>query len=85
MLIQPDLIGYCAALLTTLAFVPQTIKIIRSRDTRAISFWMYVAFTIGIALWFCYGVVLGSWPIILSNAITFALTLTILAMKARCG
>jgi len=85
MLIQADLIGYCAAMLTTFAFVPQTIKIIRSRDTRAISFWMYVAFTIGIALWFCYGVALGSWPIIISNAITFALTLTILAMKVRSG
>ena len=83
--IDADLIGYCAAALTTFAFVPQTLKTIRSRDTGAISFWMYVAFTLGIALWFCYGIALGSWPVIVSNAITFALALTILTMKVRYG
>lgn len=85
MQIDADLIGYCAAALTTVAFVPQTIKTIRSRDTRGISFWMYAAFTTGIALWFVYGLMLGSWPIILSNAITFLLAATILAMKVRHG
>ena len=85
MQIDANLIGYCAAALTTIAFVPQTIKTIRSRDTRAISFWMYAAFTTGIAFWFVYGLMLGSWPIIFSNAITFLLAVTILAMKLRYG
>ena len=85
MQIDADLIGYCAATLTTIAFVPQTIKTIRSRDTRAISFWMYAAFTTGIAFWFVYGLMLGSWPIILSNAVTFLLAITILVMKVRYG
>jgi len=83
--IDADLIGYCAAALTTFAFVPQAVKTIRSRDTQAISFWMYVAFTIGIALWFCYGLALGSWPVIISNMLTFLLAVTILAMKVRYG
>jgi MtN3 and saliva related transmembrane protein len=83
--IDADLIGYCAATLTTSAFVPQALKTIRSRDTRAISFWMYVTFTIGIALWFAYGLALGSWPIIFSNALTFLLAATILALKVRYG
>lgn len=83
--IDANLIGYCAATLTTGAFVPQAVKTLRSRDTRAISIWMYVAFTLGIALWFVYGLALGSWPVILSNALTFLLALAILAMKLRYG
>ena len=83
--IDLDLLGYVAALLTTVAFVPQAVKTIRSRDTRAISLWMYLTFTVGIVLWFAYGVALASWPIILSNTITFALAATILALKVRHG
>lgn len=77
--------GYLAATLTTLAFVPQAIKTIRTRDTRGISLAMYVVFNIGIVFWFAYGVALGSWPMIVSNAITFAFSGTILAMKLRHG
>ena len=78
-------LGVIAATLTTLAFVPQAAKTIRTRDTRAISLWMYVVFTIGIAFWFCYGLFLHSWPMIVSNAITFVLAATILALKLRHG
>ena len=78
-------IGYMAATLTTLSFVPQALKTIRSRDTRGISLGMYVVFTIGIVAWFVYGLVLGSWPMILANAVTFLLAATILALKLRHG
>mgnify|MGYP003578929855 CR=1 FL=1 len=78
-------LGYIAATLTTIAFVPQAVKTIRTRDARAISLAMYVVFTIGIVFWFAYGVALGSWPMIVSNAITFALAATILGMKLRHG
>jgi MtN3 and saliva related transmembrane protein len=77
--------GYVAATLTTLAFVPQAIKTIRTRDTSGISLGMYVVFTTGIAFWFGYGFVLGSWPMIVSNAITFVLSATILGLKLRHG
>lgn len=77
--------GYIAATLTTAAFVPQAIKTIRSRDTRGISLGMYVVFTIGIAFWLLYGVALHSWPMIVSNIITFGLSATILAMKLKHG
>lgn len=76
-------LGYVAATLTTLAFVPQAIKIIRSRDTRGISLAMYAVFTVGVAFWFAYGLVRESWPMIVSNLITFALAATILALKLR--
>lgn len=78
-------IGYMAATLTTLSFVPQALKTIRSRDTRGISLGMYVVFTIGIVAWFVYGLVLGSWPMILANAVTFLLAATILVLKLRHG
>ena len=80
-----DLLGYVAAVLTTVAFVPQAVKTIRSRDTGAISLWMYMTFTTGIALWLIYGVALGSWPIIFSNTVVFPLAATILAFKVRHG
>ena len=75
--------GYVAATLTTLAFVPQAFKTIRSKDTRSISLGMYVVFTIGIGFWLAYGIVLGSLPMILSNIVTFVLSATILAMKLK--
>ncbi len=81
--IDANLIGYLAATLTTGAFIPQAIKTIRTRETHAISFWMYLAFTLGVVLWFFYGVALGSWPIIAANAVSFVLAATILALKVR--
>lgn len=77
--------GYVAATLTTTAFLPQAVKTIRSRDTSGISLAMYVVFTIGIGFWLAYGIVLGSWPMILSNLVTFGLSGTILALKLRHG
>jgi MtN3 and saliva related transmembrane protein len=76
-------LGYVAATLTTLAFVPQAVKTIRSRDTRGISLGMYAVFTIGVGFWLGYGVVLGSWPMIVSNIITLGLSATILGLKLR--
>ncbi len=80
-----DLLGYIAATLTTLAFVPQAWRTLRTRDTRALSLLMYLVFTIGIAFWLAYGLALGAWPIILSNAVTLVLAATILILKLRHG
>jgi MtN3 and saliva related transmembrane protein len=77
--------GYIAAAMTTLAFVPQAVKTIRSKDTRSISLGMYVVFTIGIGFWLVYGIALGSMPMILANIVTFLLSSTILAMKLKHG
>ncbi len=80
-----DWLGYIAATLTTAAFVPQAIKTLRSRDTRALSLGMYLIFTVGIAFWLGYGLALGSWPIILSNSFTLVLAGIILVLKLRHG
>lgn len=77
--------GYLAAAMTTLAFVPQAVKTIRTRDTRSISLGMYVVFTAGIAMWLIYGIALNSMPMILANIITFLLSATILGLKLKHG
>jgi MtN3 and saliva related transmembrane protein len=77
--------GYTAAAMTTLAFVPQAWKTIRTKDTRSISLGMYVVFTAGIAMWLVYGIALDSMPMILSNIVTFLLSATILGLKLKHG
>ena len=74
-----------AATLTTAAFVPQAVHIIRYKETKAISLVMYVAFASGVALWLVFGALIGNWPIMISNAITLILTLAIVGMKLRYG
>lgn len=76
-------IGYVAATMTTLSFVPQALHTLRTRDTRSISLGMYVVFTVGVACWFFYGIVLTSWPMIVSNLVTLGLSSIILVMKLR--
>lgn len=80
-----DWVGYVGAFLTTLSFVPQAVKTIRSKETHGISLMMYAVFTVGIMFWLAYGIVLGSWPMIISNSITLSLSATILALKVRYG
>lgn len=78
-----DLIGYLAATLTTASFVPQALQTFRTKDVSGISLGMYSVFTVGIALWLVYGLVLQAWPIVIANTITLALAASILAMKLR--
>ena len=78
-----EFIGYVAACLTTLSFVPQAWHTFSTRDVRGISLGMYSAFTIGIALWLVYGLLLGAWPIVVANGITLVLAVAILVMKLR--
>jgi MtN3 and saliva related transmembrane protein len=80
---QIEVIGYCAAFLTTIAFLPQAIRSWRSRDLSGISLGMYALFTFGVGLWLIYGLIIEKWPLILANAMTFALALSILLLKLR--
>ena len=76
-------IGYAAAALTTSSFLPQALMTIRTRNTSGISLAMYSIFTLGTLLWLTYGALIGSWPMILANTVTFALALTVLVLKLR--
>ena len=70
-----------AATLTTAAFVPQAYKIIHTRETTGVSLWMHVTFAVGVAFWFALGVLIWNWPMMIANAVTFALTMVIIVMK----
>jgi MtN3 and saliva related transmembrane protein len=76
-----DWIGYMAAALTTASFVPQAWLTFKTRNVSGISLAMYSAFTLGILLWLVYGLFLGAWPIVVANAITLVLAISILMMK----
>lgn len=78
-----DLIGTLAALLTTVSFLPQALQTFRTKDVRGISLGMYSAFTVGVALWLVYGLLLGAWPVVIANCVTLALSSAILVMKLR--
>lgn len=84
-MIITDWIGSAAATLTTTAFIPQAWQVWRSRYTADISLGMYALFTLGVALWLSYGILLGSWPIIVANCITLVLAGAVLAMKLKFG
>ena len=76
-----DGLGYAAASLTTLSFVPQAMKTLRSGDTAAISLRMYLLFTTGVALWGVYGLLRGDGPLVVANAITLVPALVVLQRK----
>ena len=78
-----DWVGSLAAILTTASFVPQAWQTFRTRDVSGISLSMYSFFTVGVALWLFYGILLVAWPIIIANTITTSLALMILVMKLR--
>jgi MtN3 and saliva related transmembrane protein len=80
-----EAIGVTGAVLTTLCWVPQTVKIIRDRDTRAISLPGTTLCVLGILLWLIYGLAIVDGPLIGSSIVTFAMTSLILALKIRHG
>lgn len=80
-----DWIGSAAAALTTTSFIPQAWKVWRTRHTADISLSMYAMFTLGVALWLCYGTLIDSWPVIIANSITLLLAGTVLVMKLKFG
>ena len=80
-----DWIGSAAAALTTTSFIPQAWKVWRTRHTADISLGMYALFTLGVALWLIYGILMESWPIIIANCITLLLAGAVLLMKLKFG
>jgi len=80
-----DAIGATGAILTTVCWVPQAIKIIRERETRAISLPGTTLCVLGVLLWLVYGVAIVDGPLIGSSIVTFAITATILVLKIRHG
>lgn len=78
-----ELIGLLAGLLTTISLIPQVRHSLRTRDLAGVSLHMYLLYTIGVALWALYGLDIGSWPVLITNMITFVLASIVLALKLK--
>jgi MtN3 and saliva related transmembrane protein len=78
-----NLLGFMAAILTTAAFIPQTIQSWKSRDLSGISLTMYSLFTVGVALWIVYALLIHSWPVLIANVITLGTSSSILFLKIQ--
>ena len=78
-----EYIGFFAALCTTIAFVPQAIKVYQTKSTKDISLLMFLIFTVGVLSWLIYGLIINDYPVILANAVTLILSLFILIYKIR--
>ncbi|MBD2746578.1 SemiSWEET transporter [Microvirga sp. BT688] len=80
-----ELLGFAAAILTTVCWLPQAIKTIRTKDTTSLSLLTQGALTLGVGLWLVYGILVDSPPIIFANGTNFVLVALILALKVRYG
>lgn len=80
-----SLLGYAAGAITTVSFVPQVVKALKTRHTADLSLSMLATFAVGVALWLGYGILIGSPPVTLANSVTLLLVLLILGVKLRCG
>ncbi|HZZ31401.1 MAG TPA: SemiSWEET transporter [Phenylobacterium sp.] len=78
-----DTVGTAAALCSMSSFAPQIIKIWRDRDAAEISLAMYLVTVIGFCLWSGYGLIIGSWPVAVSNLVCLAMSTAVLALKWR--
>ncbi len=76
-------LGYIAALCTTVAFIPQAVKVYKTKHTKDISLGMFSLLNLGFILWLLYGLLILSYPIILANAITIIFSIYILITKLR--
>ncbi len=75
--------GFLAAFCTTVSFLPQAIKTIKTKDTSGISLSMYILFSVGTLLWLAFGIFSGNGPVTIANAVTAAFALIILSYKIK--
>ena len=77
------ILGFVAATLTTLAFLPQTIHSWKTRDLSGISLSMYSLFTVGVILWIIYAAMIRNWPVLMANVVTLGTSGSILFLKIQ--
>jgi MtN3 and saliva related transmembrane protein len=80
-----DYAGYAAALCTTSAYIPQVVRVWRTRSTKDISLKMFLVLVTGLCLWLVYGIWQGEIPLIVANSVTLMLASTILYFKLKHG
>lgn len=78
-----EAVGYVAGLLTSLAYLPQVVRIARTRSANDISLPTFRLLAVGVSLWLVYGIGIGSWPVMAANAVGLALILAVIWLKLR--
>ena len=78
-----DVLGMVAGGLTTISFIPQVLRIVRTRSARDISWGMFAVFASGTSLWFVWGLLQGALPVVLANFVTLVLCIVIMVLKWR--
>ncbi len=76
-------VGFFAGFCTTIAFLPQAIKTWKTKSTKDISLLMFLIFITGVFFWLIYGILINELPLIVANAITLVLALSILVAKIK--
>lgn len=82
-MILTEILGYISATLTTIAFLPQIIKTIKTKSAKDVSMGMFVLFTSGVFLWIIYGFLTGSKPVLIANLVIFCLALSQIILKIK--
>jgi MtN3 and saliva related transmembrane protein len=77
------ILGIAAGTLTTIAFIPQVVRIYKMKDAKELSLITFSLFSFGVFLWLVYGIIIQEWPVILANGITLILICMIIAMKIK--
>lgn len=80
-----EVIGYIAAIVGTIIFIPQAIQTIKTRDTKSLSLPTFILISLNNSLWLTYGIVTNNPVIILSQVLVFPLCLVILGYKLKYG
>jgi MtN3 and saliva related transmembrane protein len=80
-----EVIGFVAAVLGTICWFPQALKTVRTRETRDLSLLTQAGFVMASSLWLVYGILITSWPVILSNMVTLPVLVLLLLFKLRFG
>jgi MtN3 and saliva related transmembrane protein len=78
-----SLFGYIAAVCTTISFIPQALKVYRTKSTKDISLGMFLLMTTGVLFWLIYGIMINSIPLLAANAVTILFSFYILLMKIK--
>lgn len=79
----PLYVGYAAAILGTICWIPQALQVWRTRDTRSLSLVAQVLFLVTVTLWLIYGVMIMDWPLILANIVSVTAMIAIVMAKLK--
>lgn len=75
--------GYIAALLTTFSSIPQILRVYRLKESRDISLWTISSLSAGVLLWVVHGIMIGDQPVILANAVSLCLSISLICLVVK--